>query len=178
VILVGWKAQRARPIAPVFDANVTGDDDTSMTITYHQHALRPVLEAFRDNGIYAYGTIDDENRWCVACDLEEGHIDVRVGDDGFEMDAWATLTGMYIDEENVRRRHALERLARVTIPSMQRGLLDDTQRLSWDDVEKGIAIRKTIQLPFASTDMLPDIAVQQLEDVNRTLLFLARQING
>jgi hypothetical protein len=85
---------------------------------------------------------------------------------------------MYIDEENVRRRHALERLARVTIPSMQRGLLDDTQRLSWDDVEKGIAIRKTIQLPFASTDMLPDIAVQQLEDVNRTLLFLARQING
>jgi hypothetical protein len=149
-----------------------------MTITQHQHALRPVLDAFRERGIYAYGTVDDENRWCVACDLEDGHIDVRIGDDGFEMDAWATLTGMYIDEENTRRRFALERLARVSIPSMQRGLLDETQRLSWDDVEKGIAIRKTIQLPFAATERLPEIAVNQLNDVNSTLLFLARQING
>jgi hypothetical protein len=160
------------------DASVTGNDDMVMTITHHQQALQPVLAAFRERGIYAYGTIDDENRWCVACDLEDGHIDVRVGDDGFEMDAWATLTGMYIDEEDTRRRHALERLARVSIPAIQRGLLDDTERLSWDDFEKGIAIRKTIQLPFAATELLPEIAIQQLEDVNQTLLFLARQING
>jgi hypothetical protein len=148
-----------------------------MSLLHHKNALDPVVDIFRDRGFYAYGTFDDENRWCVACDLEDGHIDVRIGDDGYEMDAWATLTGMYIDEENARKRHALERLARVSIPAMQRGLLDETERLHWDDVEKGIALRKTIQLPFAASERLPDIALSQLEDVNQTLLFLARQIN-
>lgn len=148
-----------------------------MTVSQHRHALDPVVEIFREQGFYAYGTFDDQNRWCVACDLEDGHIDVRIGEDGFEMDSWATLTGMYIDEENPRRRHALERLARVSIPAIQRGLLDDTEHLHWDDVEKGIALRKTIQLPFSASERLPDIALSQLEDVNQTLLFLARQIN-
>ncbi len=149
-----------------------------MASIYEQTALEPVISTFRERGFYAYGTYDDQNRWCIACDLEEGHVDVRIGDDGFEMDAWATLTGMYVDEENARRRIALERLARVSIPAIQRGLLDDTEQLHWDDVEKGIAIRKTIQLPFAASETLPDIALDQLEDVNQTLLFLARQINS
>ena len=149
-----------------------------MTLANQQTALAPIVGIFRAAGIYAYGTYDDQNRWCVACDVEEGHIDVRIGDDGYEMDAWATLTGMYVDEENTRRRHALERLARVSIPAIQRGILDDTEQLHWDDVEKGIALRKTIQLPFATTEMLPRIAMDQLHDVNETLLFLARQINS
>jgi hypothetical protein len=136
------------------------------------------VEIFREQGFYAYGTFDDQNRWCVACDLEDGHIDIRIGDDGYEMDTWATLIGMYVDEENVRRRLALERLARVSIPAIQRGLLDETELLHWDDFEKGLAIRKTIQLPFSASKALPDIAVNQLVDVNATLLFLARQING
>ncbi|CAN5828970.1 hypothetical protein BH23CHL2_BH23CHL2_13860 [soil metagenome] len=149
-----------------------------MTISNQRTALDPVVDIFRDQGYYAYGTFDDQNRWCVACDVEDGHIDIRIGDDGYELDAWATLTGMYLDEENMRRRYALERLARVSIPSIQRGMLDDTEKLHWDDVEKGIALRKTIQLPFAATDRLPEIAMGQLQDVNETLLFLARQINS
>lgn len=149
-----------------------------MTISNQRTALDPVVDIFRGEGFYAYGTFDDENRWCVACDVEEGHIDIRIGDDGYEMDAWATLTGMYVDEENSRKRHALERLARVSIPSIQRGMLDETEKLHWDDVEKGIALRKTIQLPFATTEILPQIAMNQLNDVNETLLFLARQINS
>lgn len=148
------------------------------TIDEHQTALQPVVEQFRREGYYAYGTFDDQNRWCVACDIEEGHIDVRIGDDGFEMDTWATLIGMFVDEENPRRRHALERLARVSIPGIQRGYLDDTEVLSWDDVEKGLALRRTIDIPFSATDRLPSIALQQLEAVNSTLLFLARQIEG
>jgi hypothetical protein len=148
-----------------------------MTISNQRTALDPVVGVFRAEGYYAYGTYDDQNRWCVACDVEAGHIDIRIGDDGYEMDAWATLIGMYVDEENVRRRIALERLARVSIPAIQRGMLDDTEQLQWDDVEKGIALRKTIQLPFATTEILPEIAMRQLEDVNETLLFLARQIN-
>lgn len=149
-----------------------------MTISEHRTALDPVVKIFRDQGYYAYGTFDDQNRWCVACDLEDGHIDVRIGEDGYEMDAWATLTGMYIDEENPRRRHALERLARVSIPAIQRGLLDETEKLTWDDFEKGIALRKTIQIPFSASERLPEIALNQLKDVNETLLFLARQINS
>lgn len=149
-----------------------------MTVMEHRTALEPVVKVFRDAGFYAYGTIDDENRWCVACDVEDGHIDIRIGLDGYEMDAWATLTGMFADEENVRRLHALERLARVSIPAIQRGFLDDTEVLSWDDVEKGISLRKTVNIPFSATERLPEIGMQQLQDVNSTLLFLARQINS
>ena len=148
-----------------------------MTVTEHRAALEPVARVFRDAGFYAYGTLDDENRWCIACDVEEGHLDIRIGLDGYEMDAWAALTGMFVDEENMRRRQALERLARVSIPAIQRGFLDDTEVLSWDDVEKGIALRKTVNIPFSATERLPEIGMQQLEDVNATLLFLARQIN-
>lgn len=149
-----------------------------MPIADQKVALDPVVGVFRTEGFYAYGTYDDENRWCVACDVEDGHIDIRIGEDGYEMDAWATLTGMYVDEENTRRRYALERLARVSIPAIQRGILDETEHLHWDDFEKGIALRKTIQLPFATTELLPEIAMNQLSDVNETLLFLARQINS
>lgn len=148
-----------------------------MTVMEHRVALEPVAKVFREVGIYAYGTMDDENRWCVACDVEDGHIDIRIGLDGYEMDSWATLTGMFADEENVRRRYALERLARVSIPAIQRGFLDDTEILSWDDVEKGISLRKTVNIPFSATERLPEIGMQQLEDVNTTLLFLGRQIN-
>lgn len=149
-----------------------------MSVSEHQAALAPVVDVFRAEGFYAYGTFDDQNRWCVACDLEAGHIDIRIGMDGYELDAWATLTGMYVDEENLRRRYAMERLARVSIPSMQRGFLDETQTLSWDEVEHGISLRKTISLPFHVTERLPEIAVDQLNDVNETLLFLERQINA
>lgn len=148
-----------------------------MSITDHQQALEPVVDRLRRADYWAYGTFDDENRWCVACDLPEGHIDIRIGPDSYEVDAWATLTGMFVDEENRRRRAALERLARVSIPGIQRGYLAENEKLSWDSVEHGIALRRTLTLPFSALEALPDLILQELEHVNATLVFLSRQIN-
>lgn len=143
-----------------------------MSITEHRVALNPIVSRFREHGIYAYGTIDDENRWCVAADLDLGHIDIRIGLDGFELDVWATSPGMFLEEENERRRKAMERLVRVSIPGIQRGYLDEHHMLSWDDFEQGIALRKSIALPFAIDNQLPEIAMTQLDELNDTLEFL------
>lgn len=147
-----------------------------MSITEHRIALDPIVQTFREQGIYAYGTVDDENRWCVAADLEAGHIDVRIGLDGFELDVWATSPGMFVEEENPRRRHAMERLVRVSIPGIQRGYLDENHLLTWDDAESGIALRKSVALPFAVDDRLPDIAMTQLEELNQTLTYLENRL--
>jgi hypothetical protein len=147
-------------------------------MTEHRAALEPVADQFRDVGLYAYVTIDDENRWTVACDIEEGHIDVRVGPDSYELEVWATLTGMYVDEESERRRIARERLARISLPGLQRGYLDTDHRIVWDDFEQGIQLRKRVDLPFSAGQRLPAIAVQQLEELNDTLLFIERQLSS
>lgn len=143
-----------------------------MSIAEHRTALSPVVRRFREEGIYAYGTVDDENRWCVAADLDLGHIDVRIGQDGYELDVWATSPGMFLEEENERRRIAMERLVRVSIPGIQRGYLDDHHHLTWDDFEQGIALRKSMALPFSVDQQLPEIAMSQLDELNTTLEFL------
>jgi hypothetical protein len=147
-----------------------------VTITEHRVALNPIVQNFRDNGIYAYGTVDDENRWCVAADLDLGHIDVRIGLDGYELDVWATSPGMFLEEENERRRKAMERLVRVSIPGIQRGFLDDHHLLTWDDFEQGIALRKSVALPFSVNQKLPEIAMAQLEELNDTLEYLESRL--
>lgn len=148
----------------------------NVSITEHRAALAPVVEQFRERGIYAYGTVDDENRWCVAADLELGHIDVRIGMDGYELDVWATSPGMFLEEENERRRKAMERLVRVSIPGIQRGFLDEHHQLAWDDFEQGIALRKSVALPFSVDKQLPEIAFEQLDELNDTLEFLETRL--
>jgi hypothetical protein len=147
-----------------------------VSISEHRTALDPIVQTFRDHGVYAYGTVDDENRWCVAADLEAGHIDVRIGLDGYELDVWATSPGMFVEEENERRKKAMERLVRVSIPGIQRGYLDDHHLLTWDDFEQGIALRKSVALPFSVDGRLPEIAMSQLEELNETLTFLESRL--
>lgn len=147
-----------------------------MSITEHRIALDPIVHTFRAYGVYAYGTLDDENRWCVAADLETGHVDVRIGLDGFELDVWATSPGMFVEEENPRRRQAMERLVRVSIPGIQRGYLDENHLLTWDDSEAGIALRKSVALPFAVDAQLPEIAMTQLDELNETLIVLESRL--
>ena len=142
----------------------------------HHVALEPVIGTFRAAGFYAYRTLDDENRWCVACDLEDGHIDVRIGLDGYELDVWATSPGMYADEEDERRRYALERLARISLPGIRRGFLEEHQQLVWNAAEQGVSLRTSYALPFAAGDRLPDVALQELQELNRALRFIERKL--
>ncbi len=151
-------------------------DPLTVSITEHRIALDPVVRTFREQGVYAYGTVDDENRWCVAADLEAGHIDIRIGLDGYELDVWATSPGMFVEEEDPRRRQAMERLVRVSIPGIQRGYLDENHLLTWEDSEAGIALRKSVALPFSVDARLPEIALDQLEELNETLAALESRL--
>jgi hypothetical protein len=147
-----------------------------MSLEEHRAALTPLISVFRNQEIYAYGILDDENRWSVAADLEDGHIDVRIGADGYDLDVWATLTGMYADEEQERRRFALERLARISIPGLQRGFSSEGNVLDWDDAEHGIRLRQSAVVPFSAAHRLPEIALSQLANLQNALLVIERQL--
>lgn len=144
----------------------------------HYQALGPVTSIFTDAGFYAYRTLDDENRWTVAVDIEEGHIDVRVGADGFDLDVWATSPGLFIDEEDTRRRHALERLARISIPGIRRGFLEENQTLEWSEAESGLSLRASFGVPFSAATRLPALAIEQLNELNMHLRFIERRIGS
>lgn len=147
-----------------------------VAVSEHHTALAPVVDIFRNAGFYAYRTLDDENNWCVACDLEEGHIDIRIGDDGYELDVWATSPGLFVEEEDTRRRHALERLARVSLPGIRRGLLEENQTIEWDENERGLSLRSRFILPFSVNDRIPAVALQQLGELNNALTTIERRI--
>lgn len=149
-----------------------------MAIAEHRIALAPVASIFQEAGFYAYRTLDDQNRWCVAVDIDEGHFDVRIGDDGYELDVWATSPGLFIDEENERRRHALERLARITIPGLRRGFLEENLELHWDEHERGLSLRARFILPFSRDAQLPQVAADQLRELHLTLHQLERRITS
>ena len=68
------------------EANGLGPADM---IARAREALAPVRDALERAGFYAYGTIDDENRWVISADDEAGHVDVRVGPDGYQLELWA-----------------------------------------------------------------------------------------
>lgn len=167
--------RRSQPSGPGHHPVRPGKDHI-VAIREHYTALEPIVGVFRDAGFYAYRTLDDENRWSVACDIDEGHIDVRIGDDGYELDVWATSPGLFVDEEDDRRRHALERLARISLPGMRRGFLEENQTLDWIEQERGLALRSRFTLPFSASSRLPVVAMDQLTELNQQLTFLERKI--
>lgn len=111
-------------------------------------ALEAVRQSLVDAGYYAYGMLDDQNRWSIAVDDEAGRADVRIGPDGYEIELRATSPGLYADEESEWRRQSRARLARITIPNIARGFLDPHQHATWDEVEQGVSVSETYQLPF------------------------------
>ncbi|MBA2596941.1 MAG: hypothetical protein H0V00_10005, partial [Chloroflexia bacterium] len=117
-----------------------------------REALAPVRDALERAGFYAYGTVDEENRWVISADDEAGHVDVRVGSDGYQIDLWATAPGLFSEEENDFRRRAMERLARMTIPRVQQGFLAPHQAAWWDETEGGPGARLRYDLPFTAAD--------------------------
>ncbi|MDI3340832.1 MAG: hypothetical protein QJR03_09890 [Sphaerobacter sp.] len=131
--------------------------------------LEPVAAVLRAAGFYAYTTLDAENRWSVACDTDEGHVDVRVGDDGYELDVWDTSPGLFMDDENERRREARERLARVSLPAIARGLLEPAQDVWWDEGLHGVGVRLRCQVPFALRDEIGRIAKERLARLNAVI---------
>ena len=141
-----------------------------------REALAPVRDALARAGFYAYGTIDEENRWVISADDEAGHVDVRVGPDGYQLDLWATLPGLFSEEENDFRRRAMERLARMSIPAVRQGFLAPHQKAWWDETEGGPAARIRYEVPFTAAEQAGIFAREHLPELEQLLDFIATQV--
>ena len=156
------------------EANGLGPADV---IARAREALAPMRDALERAGFYAYGTIDDENRWVISADDEAGHVDVRVGPDGYQIELWATVPGLFSEEENDFRRRAMERLARMTIPAVRQGFLAPHQLAWWDESEGGPGARIRYELPFTAADQAGSFAREHLPELEKLLDFIATQVS-
>lgn len=141
-----------------------------------REALAPVRASLERADFYAYGTIDDEHRWVISADDEAGHVDVRVGSDGFQIDLWTTSPGIFSEEENDFRRRARERLARMTLPGVQQGFLAPHQATWWDETELGPAVRIRYELPFTRADDAGTFARDRLPELGALIGFVETQV--
>jgi hypothetical protein len=156
------------------EANGLGPADV---IARAREALAPVRTALERAGFYAYGTVDDENRWVISADDEAGLVDVRVGPDGYQLELWATVPGLFSEEENDFRRRAMERLARMTIPAVRQGFLAPNQSAWWDEIEGGPGARIRYDLPFTAADQSGIFARERLPELEKLLDFIATQVS-
>jgi hypothetical protein len=141
-------------------------------------ALTPVEQSLRDAGFYAYGTFDDQHRWTVASDDEAGRIDVRVGRDGYEIELWATSPGLFADIENEWRRRAMERLARMQLQRVSHGMLEAHQSAEWDEVDHGVGVRITFEVPFTRGQEIGSIVRSRLLELENLLTFVESQVGS
>jgi hypothetical protein len=159
-------------LLPDFDP----DDDPSSKIARDKRALEDVRRSLIDAGFYAYGTIDDQNRWSIAVDDEMGRVDVRIGDDGYDVVLWASSPGLYADEESPWRQRSRARLARMMLPNIARGYLEDHQAASWDEVDQGVAITEHYQLPFNRVGDIGQFVRERLPYLEHVLTLIERQL--
>ncbi|TVR75198.1 MAG: hypothetical protein EA415_04510 [Sphaerobacteraceae bacterium] len=131
--------------------------------------LERVVQTLSDAGFYAYPHIDDQNRWSVSIDTDEGHVDVRLGGGVYVLEAWDTSPGLFWEEQNERRFHALERRARIVMPAIARGLVGDGEELWWDEQEHGVGARVSTRVPYEDILHIPKYAMQLLNMLNDLL---------
>jgi hypothetical protein len=117
--------------------------------------LEDVATVMNQAGFYAYVHIDEQNRWSVSVDTEDGHADVRLGGGIFVIEAWDTSPGLFWDEEDLRRFHAKERRARIVMPAIARGILEPDQEIWWDEQDHGVGARVRDQVPFDEISAVP-----------------------
>lgn len=146
-------------------------------IAHDRKALEPVLQSLKDAGYYAYGMVNEHNDWTIAADDEIGRIDVRVGQDGFEVILGMSSPGLYADEESPWKQSSRARLARIALPRIARGFLEPHQTASWDEVDQGVAVSEHYELPFTRAGDIGDFVRKNhplLEDV---LTLIERQLD-
>jgi hypothetical protein len=141
-------------------------------------ALAPVQAAMTAAGFYAYATVDEQNRWTIAADSEEGHVDVRVGADGFVVELWNSSPGLFADEEQEFRQRVLERVARMTVPRIAQGLLEPHQSAVWDEVERGVVVRIAYDLPFGRADDIGAFVRARLPELDALLTTVERHLTS
>jgi hypothetical protein len=168
--------------------DIAGDEPVELTdqtlvadpgaLAREQRALQPVRDALIDAGFYAYPGFDDEGRWSIAVDDEAGRVDVRIGEDGYVVEISGSSPGLFADEESDWRRRAHERLARMVIPNISRGLLLDHQSVRWDEVEQGVSVRLRYELPFTASDQIGRFVRERFPEVDEVIAQVESKIAG
>jgi hypothetical protein len=152
------------------------DQAANARIERDKAALEEARQVLVDAGYYAYGRLDDQNRWGIAVDDEIGRADIRIGDDGYEIELWSSSPGLYADEESDWRRTSRARLARIAIPNIARGFLEPHQRAYWDEVDEGVAVTETYQLPFVRTRDIGTFVREHLPELEDLLTRIESQL--
>lgn len=168
--------------SPAFDGgdeeNGAGGDGSRSGIARARQVLAPVEAALRAEGFYAYGMLDEQNRWTVAVDDEAGRVDVRVEPEGLALELRATSPGRYADVEHPFRRRRLERVVRETLPRIAKGALEPHQHTEWDDVEQGVAVLVRYLVPFARAGEIGRIVRQRLPELDDLLTLVEQRVMG
>lgn len=160
------------------DVTVADLSADANVVRREREALEPVQRSLEAQGFYAYGAFDDQRRWSIAVDDEVGRVDVRVGDDGFDIDLWASSPGLFSDEENEWKLRAHERLARIQIANIARGQLAPHQHAYWDEVDHGVAARVHYQLPFARAPQIGAFVREHFPEVDEVISLVESQLSA
>lgn len=142
----------------------------------HRLALAPVKAQLNEAGFYAYETLDDEGRLIIAADDEAGRVDVRVGSDGFAVEVWGSSPGMFAEEDAEFRRRTLERLVKIQLPALNRGVLSPHQHARWDDTEGGVQVRLSYELPFTRAADIATFIRERFVELDEVLTFVEGQV--
>jgi hypothetical protein len=151
-------------------------DDEQDRLKRDQKMLEPVKQSLIAAGYYAYGAIDDQNRWGIAVDDETGRVDVHIGSDGLEVVLWASSPGMFAEEENPWRQQSRARLVRISLPRIVRGFLAPHQTARWDETEQGIAVTETYEFPFTRSDDIGAFVREHLPTLEDLLVLIENQL--
>lgn len=161
---------------PPVDVTVADLTGAAVDLPREHRALEPVRASLEAAGYYAYGSFDDQQRWTIAVDDEAGRVDVRIGEDGFVLELWASSPGLFSDEENEWRRRAQERLARMVIPNVARGMLAPHQSAYWDEIDHGVAVRVRYELPFTRAGQIGAFVREHFPELEEVLTAVESQI--
>jgi hypothetical protein len=140
--------------------------------------LAQARQSLADEGFYAYGMLDDRQRWVVAVDDELGQADVRLEENAFVIELRGVSPGLFSEEESEWRRRALERLARRVIPNVARGMLEPNQSASWSETEEGVAVGMTFQFPLEQAAGIGAFVRQTLPEIDDLVTVVESQLRS
>jgi hypothetical protein len=158
----------------IFNSDDLLPDDS---VANDRKALEPVLQSLREAGYYAYGMLNEHNIWTIAADDEIGRIDVRVGQDGFEVVMGMSSPGLYADEESPWKQSSRARLARIALPRIARGFLEPHQTATWDEADQGVAVTEHYELPFTRAADIGHFVRDNHPRLENLLTLIERQLD-
>jgi hypothetical protein len=62
------------------------------------------------------------------------------------------------------------------LPNIQRGFLAEHQAAMWDEVDQGVAVRISYELPFNRADQIGGFVREHLPELEETLALIESQI--